>query len=97
MAALIPVSCFFTLGPINCSNKTKLLAVILVKFLKGVQPSILTSARMLNLLFSLFRKFDVQLFLLCPAIAADRRAVEDIFPHTTEYAFQSRAKTGHGA
>ena len=79
------------------------IAVILVKFLKGVQQSILISARMLKLLFSLFRKSTVHLFLLCPVIttpavvAAERRAFEEFFRHITECAFQSRANTRHDA
>jgi hypothetical protein len=85
---------FFILDLINCSNNSKLLAVILVKFLKRAQLSILTSPRMFNFFFRLSRKLAAQWFqlrsLLCPiimtaaAIATDCSAFENILRHTND-------------
>ena len=83
------VSCFFIRGPISCSNNSKLLAVVCVKFRNRAQLSILTSLRMFSILFCLSRKFAVRFqlrFLLCAimtaaaATAAHSSALEDKCP-----------------
>ena len=96
MASLVLVCCFFIRGPINCSSNSKLLAVILVKFLKRAQLSILTSPRIFSILFHLSRKLAVQhfrlRFLLCAitATATDSSAFEDIFSPTDKRASHKR-------
>jgi hypothetical protein len=87
MVSLILVYCFYTRGSINCSNNSKSFAVVLVKFLKTAQLSILTSQRVFSILFRVSRKSAVQRFrlrfLLCAiTTAADTSAFADIFfPH----------------
>jgi hypothetical protein len=105
MSSLILVSCFFFLRPSNCSNNSKSLAVILVKFQKAAQLFIITSPSMFSSLFQLYRKLAVQRFrlrfllrpiiMIAAAISADCSALEDIFPHTNECWLVSGCKMIH--
>lgn len=77
---------------------SKSLPVILVKFLKAVQLSIMTSPNMFNFLFHLCRTLAVQRFrlrfllrpivIMAAAIVAHCSAIADVFPHTNECAPQ---------
>ena len=62
IASLILVSSYFILGPISDNCNSKSLAVILIKFLKTAQLSILTSPMMFKFRFRLSRKLSIERF-----------------------------------